>query len=79
MAVDNAFWITRCAARVTHACRQVFVGDIEFNTWSSFEQLFIVVHLETLDRIGNIALTVVHDHQMFDSGKRWQERCDQSK
>ena len=37
------------------------------------------MQFKTFNRIWNIAFAVIHDHQMFDSCKRWQEWCDQTK
>ena len=79
MRIQHAFWIARCSAGVTHAGCQVFVRDVEFNARCSLQQLFVVVHLETVNRFRNVAFAVIHDHQVLHGFERWQQRSNQCK
>ena len=80
MAVHNPLRVARCATGVTHACCQVFVGDTKLDARCPLQQRLVVVHLKTLNAVGHITLTVVHDHQVFHRGERWQQwrnQCEQ--
>ena len=74
MAVHHALRVARCATGVTHACCQVFVGDTKLDARCPLQQCLVVVHFITFNTVGNITFAVVHDHQVFHCGERWQQR-----
>ena len=77
MRIQHTFGVACCSAGVTHAGCQVFVCDVELNSRCSLQQLFVVVHLETINRFRHIAFAVIHDDQMLHGRKCWQQRSDQ--
>ena len=77
MAVHNPLRVARSAAGVTHACCQVLVGDTKLDARCPLQQPLVVVHFKTFNAVGYITLSVVHDHQVFHRGERWQQWRDQ--
>ena len=78
MAVDDALRVARGAARVTHARRTVLVVDVELDRLRGGEQVLVVQEVVAVEVGGDVALAVVHHHQVADPLERRQQRRQQA-
>ena len=78
MGIDNAFRVARGAARVAHRGGTVFVDLVPFSRLSICQQVLVVQKFVTGEIIGNVACTVVHQHEVSHPFKRGQQRSEQT-
>ena len=75
--VHHALGVARGAARVAHGGGLVLVPYVEARRRRLAEQALVVVHRDPVGVAGDLALAVVHDHQVLDGVEGRQERPQQ--
>ena len=78
VGVDDALRISRRAARVTHARCSVFVVDSELDGVGGREQLLVIEEFVAVEVGRDVALAVVHQHEVLQVLERGQQRGEQA-